>query len=42
LHVHHVVERHGVSAFDWAFLASGVLLMAVGWAMVRADRTRPA
>lgn len=31
LHVHHVVERLGVSIWDWAFLASGVLLQALGW-----------
>ena len=30
LHVHHVVERLGVSAWDYAFLASGVLLMLLG------------
>ena len=38
LHVHHVVERHGVSVFDWAFLASGVLLVVVGWLLARSDR----
>jgi uncharacterized membrane protein len=37
LHLHHVVERLGVSAFDWAFLASGVLLIALGWLAVRSD-----
>jgi uncharacterized membrane protein len=38
LHVHHVVERLGESVWDWAFLASGVLLIGVGWAMIRAAR----
>jgi uncharacterized membrane protein len=27
LQVHHVVERLGLSAFDYAFLGSGVILM---------------
>jgi uncharacterized membrane protein len=35
LHTHHVVERLGVSVYDWLFLGSGVLLMAVGVVMVR-------
>ncbi len=38
LHVHHVVERVGPSIWDWAFLASGVLMIAVGWALIRAAR----
>ncbi len=38
LHVHHVVERHGLSAFDYAFLGSGVLFVAAGWLMIRAGR----
>ena len=42
LHVHHVVERLGVSAWDWAFLASGVVLILAGAALIRADGTRPA
>ena len=37
LHVHHVVERLGVSAWDWAFLGSGVVLILVGVAMIRGD-----
>jgi uncharacterized membrane protein len=41
LHLHHVVERLGVSIWDWAFLGSGVLLIAVGWTLIaRARRTR--
>jgi uncharacterized membrane protein len=39
LHVHHVVESlGGVSAWDWAFLASGVVLIATGVAMIRGAR----
>lgn len=34
LHVHHVVERLGVSVFDYLFLASGVLMLAIGSFMV--------
>ena len=30
LHLHHVVERLGVSVFDWSFLASGVVFIAAG------------
>jgi uncharacterized membrane protein len=30
LHAHHVVERLGVSAFDYAFLVSGVILIGIG------------
>ena len=36
LHVHHVVERHGLSAWDWAFLGSGVVLIVGGWLLARA------
>ena len=33
LHIHHVVERLGVSVWDWTFLAvGGVGLMTLGWA----------
>ena len=43
LHVHHVVERLGVSVWDWTFLAvGGVGLMALGWALMRAGRNDPA
>jgi uncharacterized membrane protein len=38
LHVHHVVERLGVSVWDWAFLGSGVVLILVGVAMIRGPR----
>ena len=39
LHVHHVVERLGHSGWDFAFTGSGVVLIALGWAMIRAGRT---
>ena len=32
-----MVERLGVSVYDYAFLASGVVLIAVGWLAIRAD-----
>jgi uncharacterized membrane protein len=35
LRIHHVVERLGASAWDWVFLASGVMLIAAGLAVVR-------
>jgi uncharacterized membrane protein len=35
LEVHHVVERLGTSVWDWAFLASGAILMAIGWMQIR-------
>lgn len=40
LHVHHVVDRLGVSVWDWAFLGSGVVLIIVGVAMIRGDSGR--
>jgi uncharacterized membrane protein len=38
LHLHHVVEQHGQSAFDVLFLLSGVLFMAGGWWAIRSAR----
>lgn len=39
LHIHHVVERLGPSAWDLAFLAvGGCLLIVIGWAFIRAGR----
>ena len=35
LGLHHVVERLGVSAWDWLFLASGVAFGATGWMLTR-------
>ncbi len=37
LGLHHVVERLGLSVFDWLFLASGAVLIAVGWLAIQAD-----
>jgi uncharacterized membrane protein len=36
LHLHHVVETDGHLVRDLGFLASGVLLVGVGWAVIRA------
>ncbi|MDX1951980.1 MAG: DUF2243 domain-containing protein [Verrucomicrobiota bacterium] len=38
LHLHHVVENLGVSVFDYAFLASGLIMMGIGWSMVRVSK----
>lgn len=38
LHVHHVREDLGVSAWDYGFLAAGAVLAATGWVLVRAGR----
>lgn len=35
LHLHHVVERLGISAWDYAFLGSGVMLVLVGFNLMR-------
>lgn len=35
LQVHHVVERLGMSMWDYAFLASGLLLVGLGWSTTR-------
>jgi uncharacterized membrane protein len=35
LGVHHVVESAGLSVWDYAFLASGLALIAVGWMLIR-------
>jgi uncharacterized membrane protein len=34
LNLHHVIERLGVSAWDWGFLAVGAVFLIVGWLMV--------
>ena len=39
LQIHHVVESHGLSAFDYAFAASGVILIIGGWMAIRSART---
>lgn len=36
LNLHHVVERVGVSIYDWAFLGSAVLFMLLGCGLIRA------
>ena len=38
LQIHHVVETHGLSAFDYAFDASGVILIIAGWMAMRSAR----
>lgn len=38
LHVHHVVERLGVSTWDFAFLGSGVAFIVGGWMIIRSGR----
>jgi uncharacterized membrane protein len=38
LNLHHVVERYGQSAFDYAFLLSGVVFSAGGWLAIRSAR----
>lgn len=40
LQVHHVVQRLGLSIWDWLFLGSGVLLMATGWWIIRGATRR--
>ena len=42
LHVHHVVERHGLSGWDWAFLGSGVVFIVAGWLLGRAGASSTA
>lgn len=38
LGIHHVVERLGLSVYDYLFLASGVLFLLFGWMLVRKGR----
>ena len=38
LNLHHVVEALGVSIFDYAFHASGLLLSAIGWTMINRSK----
>jgi uncharacterized membrane protein len=35
LQIHHVVERQGLSIWDWVFAASGLLLILAGCAIIR-------
>jgi uncharacterized membrane protein len=38
LHLHHVVERLGVSVFDYLFLLSGVVFIVGGWLAIRSEK----
>lgn len=38
LNIHHVVESHGQSVFDYAFLASGVIIIIGGCMAIRSAR----
>lgn len=42
LNIHHVLESHGQSAFDYAFLASGIIMIVGGWMGIRSARTHGA
>jgi uncharacterized membrane protein len=42
LHIHHVVEAMGVSVWDYVFLGSGVLFIAIGWGLIHAARRQAA
>jgi uncharacterized membrane protein len=39
LGIHHVVERFGLSIYDHMFLASGVLFIAIGWIIIRSEKS---
>jgi uncharacterized membrane protein len=38
LGIHHVVERLGLSIYDHAFLASGIIFILIGWAVIRSRK----
>lgn len=38
LHVHHVIERLGVSIYDYAFLGSGVAMIIIGCLIIGSSR----
>jgi len=40
LELHHVVERYGLSGWDWAFLAASAVLIVAGWLISRDRRVR--
>jgi uncharacterized membrane protein len=40
LQLHHVVERYGLSGWDWAFLAASAGLVVTGWLIARTARVR--
>jgi len=39
LNIHHVMESHGQSMFDYLFLASGLIFIIGGWMAIRSART---
>jgi len=41
LQIHHVVERLGLSVYDYMFLASGVLFISIGLFLIRAVQRTP-
>jgi uncharacterized membrane protein len=41
LNIHHVVERLGVSMYDWAFLGISVLMILCGWSQIRSAIAAP-
>ena len=40
LNLHHVVERLGVSMWDWLFLAASAVMILAGWLMTRSKAVR--
>ncbi len=38
LNLHHIVERLGVSIYDYAFLGSGVLFLVLGWMLMNTGK----
>ena len=43
LHIHHVIERLGVSMWDWMFLGiGGVGFIVIGWAIIASSPRAPA
>ncbi len=42
LQVHHVVERAGLSIWDWIFLASGAAMILAGFAIARSTTANSA
>jgi uncharacterized membrane protein len=41
LQIHHVVERQGLSIWDWLFAASGLALIAIGAVLIRSAAGNP-
>lgn len=40
LELHHVVEKFGLSGWDWAFLAASLALIVIGWLIARKSSAR--